>query len=549
MIVSVKQNKSIVWRNHVFRAVIFFVALAFCGVPARFLCAQQEGLLPELTKEVLEAQPSSALYSVFEELTLRYFSGKKYSECAKYLETVAKSKKELGPVVNYYIALTRYSQLKYLEDTQDWNEYFNNGPVYREELVSCAQKAIEATEEKSFIHVKARLILWRFFQDQDDPQAKDSLEKLNDAVLKYSKDTNDFALIKEVADNFRASGINASLKALYKIYVDKVSTTYSKDEDLYSAAEGFYKEGNIDLSEALYDVFIQKAEKSFTKEKLLPQLVQIAKKFSYQSREGKDLFYAETVFAKIQGLGGVAAFSEEIFFERAMNLEKLKDYARAKDMYSQLNSRFVAGKYSDAALYKIGLISLYVDRKISSGKEAFEKLAAKEEANFYTIGALYQLGLLAQWQESSDNAKVYFSELINKAKDSFPDEVLLARARLTEIEQLKPLDYNLKAFMDISLKDENKIFNMSKADIQVADYMVEKGKTVAVNAEAFIGETGCLQVELKYLWSGQLGAKDVSSEKSSFVAIYNNSGVKQVNLLVVSSSGIVDRSINFIDVF
>jgi len=44
--------------------------------------------------------------------------------------------------------------------------------------------------------------LWRFFQDQDDPQAKDSLGKLNDAALNYSKDTTDFALIKEVADNY-----------------------------------------------------------------------------------------------------------------------------------------------------------------------------------------------------------------------------------------------------------------------------------------------------------------------------------------------------------
>jgi len=54
--------------------------------------------------------------------------------------------------------------------------------------------------------------------------------------------------------------------------------------------------------------------------------------------------------------------------------------------------------------------------------------------------------------------------------------VSLARIRLAEIEKSKPMEYNLKMFLDISLKDENKIFNMSKADIQVADYLVEQGK-------------------------------------------------------------------------
>lgn len=545
MIVSGKKNifLLVAW------GVIFFTVLGQGSFNLRFLSAQEKVVLSELTKEAFDANPSAALYSVFEELTSKYFSAKKYSECVKYLASVAKSKKEFEPVVNYYIALARYNQLKYLEEAQDWNEYFNSGSGYREEFLSSVKKAIEATDGKNPIHIKSRLILWRFFKDQDDPQVKDSLDKLNDAVLKYSKDTNDFALIKEVADDFRASGINASSKTLYKIYVNKISSTYSKDEDLYSAANEFYKEGNIDLSEALYDVFIRRAAQTLAEEKLLQILVQIAKQFSYQSEKGKDLFYAETVFSKIQSLGGIDVFDEELLYTRAMNLEKSKCYSEAKDLYSQLNSRFVSGKYSAAALYKVGLISVYVNRQILSGKGCFEKLAVKEEINFYTIGALYQLGLLTHWEGRVENAKVYFSELINKAKENFADEVSLAHARLAEIEQSKPMEYNLKAFLDISLKDENKIFNMSKADVKVSNYMVEKGKTMEVRAEAFIGETGCMQVDLKYLWSGQLGAKDVSSEKSSFEAVYSNSGVKQINLLVVSSSGIVDRSINFVDVY
>jgi len=535
-------------KNNIFWAVIFFAVLGQGIIHPRSLSAQQEEALPELTKEARDAKPSLALYSAFEELTAKYFSAKKYTECVKYLESVAKSKKDSEPAVNYYIALTRYNQLKYLEEIQDWNEYFNNGPGYREELVSRAKKAVEATDDKNPIHIKSRLILWRFFQDQDDPQAKEALGQLNAATLNYSKDAADFALIKEVADNLRICGISSSSKALYKIYVDKISSTYSKDEDLYSAAEGFYKEGNVDLSEALYDVFIQRAAQTRAADKLLPQLVQIAKKFSYQSRGGKDLFYAETVFAKIQSLGGIDAFDEELLYLRAMNLEKAKDYARAKDIYSQLSSRFASGKYGAAAFYKAGLITVYVNRQISGGKEYFEKLAAKEEVTPYVIGALYQLGILTQWEGRVENAKVYFSELINKAKDGFSDEVSLANIRLMEIEQSKPMEYNLKTFLDASLKDENKIFNMSKADIQVSDYMVEKGKTVEVLADAFIGETGCLQVELKYLWSGNLGEKNISSENSSFTTIYNNPGVKQINLVVVSSSGIVDRSVNFIDV-
>jgi hypothetical protein len=55
-------------------------------------------------------------------------------------------------------------------------------------------------------------------------------------------------------------------------------------------------------------------------------------------------------------------------------------------------------------------------------------------------------------------------------------------------------------------------------------------------------------VELQYLWSGHTGEKTPSLYESEFKTSYAYSGTKEINLVVVSPSGILDRSIYLIDV-
>jgi hypothetical protein len=57
-----------------------------------------------------------------------------------------------------------------------------------------------------------------------------------------------------------------------------------------------------------------------------------------------------------------------------------------------------------------------------------------------------------------------------------------------------------------------------------------------------------MQVELQYLWSGHLGSAKPTSEPSSLNTEYSDKGTKEINLVVVSPAGIIDRGLDILDV-
>ncbi len=523
--------------------------------------------LNDLTSQILETKSSSERYSLFEQVTDIYFKENKYNEYVEYLKSLSTKNSGLEPIVNYYIALCRYYQLKYLEESQNWDEYFNNGNIYREQIIESAKKAIDKTLTQEPINIYAKLILWRLHKDQEDNLTESSLSDLMASVLEYSKEPLNIMLIKDVADQLSSYGEKLQSRQLYKIYVDKIAVSEVNPESLESVAAGFYKEGNLELAELVYDIYIERSEKSLSKEKLMPVLVNISKQFSCQSLGAKDLFFAEKVFKKIEEKNGKDVFDEELLYLRAFNLEKAKDYKQAKDRYVDLISLYPESLHFDEANYKLGIIFTYVLRDVKTGKEYFQKLAdkilsvdsAQNESSETpiekripspeAISSLYQLGLLSQWSNALPEARQYYDKLLETAKDGFVDKVNLVKQRLKEIDETKPIESNLRMFLDLSIKDENSIFDMTKIDLKVSLYYVKSDQTVSVSAIASPPESGCMQVKLEYLWSGNLGSVTPNLNEASFDTVYSEPGTKEINLVVVSSTGILDRSIEIVNVY
>ena len=147
---------------------------------------------------------------------------------------------------------------------------------------------------------------------------------------------------------------------------------------------------------------------------------------------------------------------------KAWDLEKAKEYTQAKDIYLDLSTRFPASIHYEEAVFKTAMIYTYVLRDIEKGRSYFKDLADKEKITPAVISSLYQLGLLAQWQKDLSTAKGYYDSLLDRAGRAFGDRRALTKIRLKEIAQAKPLEYNLKKFLDVSLNKENFIFSMSK---------------------------------------------------------------------------------------
>ncbi len=547
-----------------------FCALNFDICHLRFgIChshAQDNNKLVTLTKQIIEAKTNEELYPLFERLKGIYFQDNKYNDFVDLLRSLMQKKKTLAPYVNYYIALARYSQLKYLQETQNWDEYFSQGNTYRDDITERAKNTIDATTSKDALNINARLLIWQFHKDQQDVFHEQALSELMNSVLEFAKGSPDAKPIKEAADKLSLYGEKGKAKELYKIYAQNIITSDIKDDELKNIALGFYNDGNLELAENFYDAYIEKIAKSEPKEKLVPILIDLAKSFAYKDAQPSDALYAEKVFSKIEELAGKEIFEQEQIYLRAFNLEKAKEYQKAKDIYIDLVNRYPQTLHADEAGFKVGIIYTYILGDAKQGKTFFDKLVQKERPSPQLISSLYQLGLLSQWENDYPGAKDYYNKLIERAADNFSETVALAKERLKEIGEAKPIEYNLKTFLDVSLnpvrnldvdernkisngvKEEYATFDMTKSELRASIYRLNKDQEENITASTYMPESGCLQVELQYLWSGHLGQAKPSLNEPSFNTTYTQAGTKEINLVIISSTGIIDRNIDLVDV-
>jgi len=182
--------------------------------------------------------------------------------------------------------------------------------------------------------------------------------------------------------------------------------------------------------------------------------------------------YAEKIYAKIAGLGQANSFNQEAIYLRAFNLEKLKDYKMAGELYLQLIQLYPDTRHFDEAVYKIAMIKAYVSADIQKAREYFTKLFAKTTFSPQVISSFYQLGLLAQWEGDLVKAKDYYDLLLKNAGNSYAATVALTKDRLKEIDENKQIGYNLKTFLDSTLRNNNTLIEMGRSELKSLQFYI-----------------------------------------------------------------------------
>ncbi len=530
------------------------ISLIFAGVicgllfASRGFCLDSDVQLSSLTKKVMEAKDDKGACDSLEQIMSLYLKDHKYADFAGFLESVAQKKKNLVPCVSYYIALCRYQQLRYLEESQNWDEYFSQGNTYRDQITGNLKTAIGSLSANEPLYVYSRLLLWQFHNGQQDAFYEEALTDLDDAVSQYAKNAKDLGPIKAAADKLFEAGQNAISRKMYSLYTQRLISSGLSDKELKKAGDDFYKQGNLELAENIYDVYIDKISSSLTKDKVSAILIDIAKMFVYNDAGLNDPSYAEKLFQRAESLGGEGIFDEHLLYVRAFNLEKAKEYSSARDRYIVLINRFPSGLHFDEAVFKVGILYAYTGRDIKNAKIYFEKISSQEKITPQVISSIYQLGLLNQWEENFDKAKQYYAKAIEAAGDNFADTISLVKERLKEIEESRPIEYNLKTFMDVSLRQEYAYLDASKVSLKCSPYQGKKDESINVSSTVYMPASGCMQVENQYLWSGHLGKTSPQAENASFDASFSNTGTKEINLVATSSSGIVDFSLDMVDI-
>lgn len=508
------------------------------GMPAAFFASPVE-------------QKTSSGCPDLDQAQAKYLALNQYNEFVDFLSNYKDKDKVSQSCLDYYKASTRYLQLKYLEEQQSWDDYFANGNSYRDQLVENAQKVINQADANSYLRVKSRQLIWQFHRDQSDAFAQTALDDLVAEVTAYSKTTEpvDLNLIKEVADKLLVYEEKTKAREIYKLYVEGLFAQKMSPAQLKTVAAGFYKQGNLDLAQSIYDIYIEQISATLSLEQFISELFEIASLFVYKPAGLYEMAYAEKIYAKIESLGAKDVFNEDAIYLRALNSEKMFAYPEAQKYYLALTSSYPDTKYFDEVTYKAAMINAYALANIEEAKKHFESLSAKTEFSPQVISALYQLGLLSQWEGNAVKAKDYYDLLLKNAQDKYPLAAARVKERLKEIQENIPLSYNLKTFMDLSLKKEPALLELNKSQLKSSAFVLDKNQKNTVSLLVVMPQSGCNQVDLQYLWSGDLGGANPAVTESSFSGAYSDRGTKEINIVLISPAGTIDRSFMMLDVY
>ena len=515
---------------------------------------------PELRKSkqlesfILSNPQDKQAVSMLDELSELCFSQHQYGELIDFLRKLEKKKSTsvCDLAVGYYIGLCRYHQLKELEETKNWQEYFDSGNSYRQELFMETEKLSRECPNTAF-GVRAQVLNWLQHKAQNDGQIEASLNKLMELVTNFAKTIpSDIELIKSVADSLSKYEEPALARSTYNLYLNQLLSIEKSPLKLQSIAENALKEANINLAETIYDRYIELIKGSLSKDNLAGELIAIIKQFAtYGWAKGNDPLYAEKLFGVLKEACAKDYFNEELQYLRAYNLQRLKEYARSAEEYVVLVTDFPKSGYLDEAEFKLAVIYTYILGQKEKGLSYWQKVIERNSALEYALPSLYHKSLISQHSGDFESAKTGYlkiMEVIAQMSD-FGNLSQALSARQKEIQESRPIEYNLKTFLDAALQQPSGATIGLELRLSPFKVLSFKEEEVKFQLQQVQIEIGCFAPELSYLWSGDLGSIKPLPTTLEFTTSYKAPGVKVVNLAVLSSSGIIGSTLEMVEVY
>jgi tetratricopeptide (TPR) repeat protein len=466
-------------------------------------------LLSITSYELLVTSYESFAQDGLEQLKEKYFQEHQYSGFVDYLKN---SRDENPAQASYYIALSRYEQLGYLEETQSWEEYFDRGEEYRQEFMQEALNALDlASDEQGPLFIYANCLLWQYHKDMRDDQEQAALGDLLAAVRQYSEAAGiDLSAIKYVADKLSAYADRINSQRVYSMYLEGLGASLEEGGEL--------------------------------------KLISLARELAGRDDGIGNPFFAEEAFKKLEELNPGFVVGEQDQYLRARNLEKIKQYKDASVQYQVLIENYPDTPHYAEAVFKIGVISAYILQDTAAAVDCLSRLAEGFSSQPQALSSLYQLGLISQYQDDIAKASEYYNALLSLEGAQQPDLIKKAADRLKEIEEGRGLEFNLKTFMEAVYREDRGIALGSDVDIKLQCFKVGVNQDIRISALALPAASGCMPVNLEYLWSGDLGSALPGSDESSFITQYSSAGTKLIQVTAVTPAGILDCNFVFLEV-
>ena len=533
--------------------LIFFLSSVLCLLSSGSSAQSfDDKKAKQLEADILANINDKKTVAMLDDLAAIYMDAREYNQLADFLKRLKVSR--ISPCdfpVGYYIGLCRHNQLRFLEEKQLWQEFFDKGDAYRKELFEETQQIVENCPA-SIVSIRAQTINWLECMALNGDVFREAVTKLIEITSKYAQTPDvDINIIKETADALRGENLSPDAKVLYGLYVEKLITQEISVDKLRSYAEEGLKDGNVELGEIIYKRYIRLIKDKMSKDQLSAELILIVKEFATDGwSKGKDPAYAQEVFALLKEYCGESYFTEDIQYLRAYNLERLKEYPLSIEEYALLAKNFPQGKHIDEAEFKLGIMLSYINADREKGKAYFQEIIGRSSQLEYTVESLYHLSLLAQYGGNFEEARKGYGRILEliAGKNEFIELIGRVEQRQKEIKESKPIEYNLKIFLGNVFSPQDNTDKVS-LELDVSPYKVIGSQEVKFSLKQVTLGTGCLSPDFNYIWSGDLGSVSQPPVEAEFSVSYKTPGVKVVNVVVSSAMGTIGQTIEMAEVY
>jgi len=444
---------------------------------------------------------------------------KRFTELFDFLDTVKKESKESDePQIEYYSVLSKSMYLDSLEEEEDWENFYNNVNKFNAEIIKTANNAARKYPVSVEI-VQMQYLSWKACIREDDQEAADeAYNELINTVIKYTEESNDISVFKNIAEKISDEGKVRQLNELfssYKDYLSRNNAGISSIETLGKLAEEYLKEGKVDTAKVIYKHYISLVLKNYPKEKARSVLIEICEKFrSHGYYKAKDAGFAEEVYLYLTENIEQGVLKEENLFARAYNLEMMGNYRRAQRQYENFIGAYPQSKFIAEVYTRLGIISLFVFARPEEAQRFFKKVIEDFPNSFFSPFCMYHGALIYQLNGRKQNASPLYAKLIED-KGMFSKA---ARQRLDEIKNKTRMDENIKKRFDSIFNKDEKSSIMLTLKSEPERAFVNEPVIWDATAQDF--SSGSIQPVFTYKWGGDTGSNDEPGNVTQFSTSY-----------------------------
>ncbi len=441
----------------------------------------------------------------------------------------------------YYLALARMSQIAYWQKSKDWEGVYDKADNYKKDITENLKIAQKYIKNDPVLFCDIKFLQW---QSARLDASEDLLELFQDflaSLKELAPSTENLDKIKKRGDELSSLEDKSMARRIYEIYVEKITGSSLSKDEVKAKGQEFLEAGNVYLAKALFENYLSQLKGD--EDLQAKETVLIADKFIHTGfKEGVDPVYAEALYVQAADKNKTV-FDSDSLYRRAYNLERLKEFKSAYDLYKDLIARF-----SDTALlneinFRLGVLSAYALKDIDTASAYFLKISEDAAKGPHTLSALYQLGLLNQWKEEKERAKGFYQALLEAAQavgvDMTKNElVLMAQERLKEIEDAKDIKHGLKIFLDGVLKTDKEPNLSFVVDLTAHPAKAFSNEAVKLIVTTSNPQTGCMMPSYSYEWSGEVGSMSNIPNSPELTTSYAEPGVKVTHVAVIGAQGL-----------